>query len=134
MPIGQSGLVNQSQLTKIVDQSIRKLGKEAVRVNFNIGEDTGGDPSIFFRIILTDAASAEATLIDVTNRIESKLNHEIHPLENWGLIPYYSYRSKSEQAKRNDPEWKRKTRRKQSSEGLFQPHITGCSSRQLEQA
>ncbi len=105
MPIVQSGLVNQSQLTKIVDQSIRKLGKEAVRVNFNIGEDTGGDPSIFFRIVLTDSASAEATLWDVTNRIEAKLNQEIHPLENWGLIPYYSYRSKSEQAKRNDPEW-----------------------------
>ena len=105
MPIVQSGLVNQSQLTKIVDQTIRRLGKEAVRVNFNIGEDTGGDPSIFFRIILTDAASVESTLIEVTDRIEAKLNQEIHPLENWGLIAYYSYRSKSEQAKRNDPEW-----------------------------
>jgi len=26
------------------------------------------------------------------------------PQENWGLLPYYSFRSNSEQEKRNDPE------------------------------
>jgi hypothetical protein len=29
----------------------------------------------------------------------------MRPYENWGLLPYFSFRSKSEQEKRNDPEW-----------------------------
>lgn len=60
---------------------------------------------MFFRIVLSDAASREDTLADVTGNIATILFDEIRPYENWGLIPYFSFRSKSEQAKRNEPEW-----------------------------
>jgi hypothetical protein len=99
--------MNYTQLTSVVDKAIRKLGKEVVRVRYNIGEDHSGDPSMFFRIVLSDAASREDTLMKVTKRIKTILYEEIHPIENWGLFPYFNFRSKSEQAERKgkDPGW-----------------------------
>ena len=105
MPYSPSGFVNQAQLASAVTQAVRKLGKNVVRVRHSIGTDTSGEPAIFFRIILSDAASREATLADVTGQIATILFEEIRPYENWGLIPYFSFRSKSEQAKRHEPEW-----------------------------
>jgi hypothetical protein len=100
-----TGLVHQTQLANEIAKAVRKLGKDAVGVNSVLGTDSTGEASIFFRIVLTDAASREDKLAEVTGRIESILFDEIRPLENWGLLPYFSFRGKSEQEKRNDPEW-----------------------------
>jgi hypothetical protein len=100
-----TGLVHQTQLANEIGKAIRKLGKEVVRVNFSLGTDSTGESAIFFRIVLTDAASREDKLADVTGRIATILFDEIRPQENWGLYPYFTFRSKSEQEKRNDPEW-----------------------------
>jgi hypothetical protein len=105
MPVVRTGLVHKTQLDNVIAKAIRKLGKEAVRVNYSFGEDSTGEPSIFFRIVLTDAASREEKLAEVTSRIETILSDEIRPQENWGLLLYSSFRSKSEQEKRDDPEW-----------------------------
>ncbi len=105
MPVVRASFVGQAQLADAVAKAVRKLGKEAVRVNYVVGSDSTGEPSIFFRIVLTDAASKEEKLAEVTDRISAALFDEIRPYENWGLHPYFSFRSKSEQEKRNDPEW-----------------------------
>jgi hypothetical protein len=88
-----------------VGRAVQKLGDEVVRVRHSIGEDTSGESSIFFRITLSDSAVQEATLADVTGRIATILFEELRPYENWGLIPYFSFRGNSEQVLRNDPEW-----------------------------
>jgi hypothetical protein len=100
-----SGFVNQAQLGNEIMNVVGKLGNEVVRVKYSLGTDSSGEPSIFFRIVLSDAASREDGLADVTGRIATILFDEIRPYENWGLLPYFSFRSKSEQAIRNDPEW-----------------------------
>jgi hypothetical protein len=105
VPIVPSGFVNQTQVTGAVTRAIRKLGKEVVRVTYNLGADSSGEPSIFFRVVLSDAASREENLANVTGRIATILFDELRPHENWGLLPYFSFRSKSEQAARSDPEW-----------------------------
>jgi hypothetical protein len=101
----RSGYVDQAQLDMEVANAIPKLGKEAVRVRHSVGTDTSGEPSICFRIVLSDEAAREDILSDVTRRIRTILFEEIRPYENWGLIPYFSFRSKSEQANRSEPEW-----------------------------
>jgi hypothetical protein len=101
----RTGFVHQTQLANEIAKGVRKLGKETVRVNYSLGTDSTGEPSIFFRIVLTDAASREDKLAEVTGRIETILFDELRPHENWGLLPYFSFRSKSEQEKRDDPEW-----------------------------
>lgn len=100
-----TGSVHQSQLANEIAKAIRKLPKEVVRVNYNLGTDSTGEPAIFFRIVLTDAASREDKLAQVTDRIAMILFDGVRPHENWGLLPYFSFRSKSEQDERNDPEW-----------------------------
>jgi len=105
MPTVPAGFVHQTQLANQIAKAVRKLGKDAVRVNYSLGADSTGEPSIFFRIVLTDAASREDKLAEVTGRIAAALFDELRPHENWGLLPYFSFRSKSEQDLRNDPEW-----------------------------
>jgi hypothetical protein len=100
-----TGFVHQTQLAGEIAKAIGKLGRDAVRVNYSLGTDSTGEDSIFFRIVLTDAASREDRLAEVTSRIATILFDEIRPHENWRLLPYFSFRSKSEQEKRNDPEW-----------------------------
>ena len=100
-----SGYVNQKQLASDVERAKQRLGPEVVRVTHSVGADTSGEPSIFFRIVLTDSASDEETLADVTGQISGILFEELRPYENWGLRPYFSFRSQSEQANRDDLAW-----------------------------
>lgn len=100
-----TGFVQQTQLAAEIGQAIAKLGEDAARVTYSFATDSTGEPSIYFRIVLTDAASKEDRLAAVISRVTSIFFDEIRPHENWGLLPYFSFRSESEQQKRNDPEW-----------------------------
>jgi hypothetical protein len=100
-----SGFVHQTQLARAVDKARRKLGKRVIRVNYSLETDSSGEPSIVFRIILPDKATREDKLAEVTGSIATTLFDEIRPHEQWELLPYFSFRSQSEQALRNDPEW-----------------------------
>lgn len=101
-----TGFINQTQLARSVNAAIRSLNaQDVVHVAYSVGNDSTDDPAIFFRIVLTDAASREDCLADVAGRVESTLLHSIRPVEDWGLTPYFSFRSFSEQRMRNDPEW-----------------------------
>ena len=105
MPIVPSGFVNHGQLDAEIKDAVGKLGPEAVNVAYSRGEDSTGEPSIFFRIVLADAATREETLTEITGRIAMTLIDEVRPIENWGLRPYFNFRSQSEQQSRKDPEW-----------------------------
>ena len=101
-----TGFVNQAELDESVKDAIRSLNSQEVsHVAYSIGPDSTDDPAIFFRIVLTDPASREDGLADVTERVASTLFNSVRPIENWGLTPYFSFRSFSEQKMRNDPEW-----------------------------
>jgi hypothetical protein len=105
MPRVSSGLVHQGQLDDEIKSAVGKLGPEAVHVSYSIGADSTGEPSVFFRIVLADAAIGEDTLTEITGRIATILLDEVRPIENWGLHPHFNFRSQSEQRRRKDPEW-----------------------------
>ena len=100
-----TGIVRPTPLANDIRKAIGKLGKDVVRVNYTFETDSTGDAAIFFRIVLTDAASREDKLTQVTSRIRTILYDELRPQENWGLLAYFTFRSKSEQEKLNDPAW-----------------------------
>jgi hypothetical protein len=102
MPMVPGGFVHQGQLDTEIKNAVRKLGPEAVHVAYHLGEDSTGEPSIFFRIVLPDAAAKEETLTEITGRIATILFDELRPFENWGLHPYFNFRSQSEQQRRGD--------------------------------
>ncbi|SPF50827.1 hypothetical protein SBA4_4530008 [Candidatus Sulfopaludibacter sp. SbA4] len=106
MPILPSGIVNQAQLAEDVRRVVAKLDTDEVRsVRYRIGTDSTGEISIFFRIILSDAASQESRLGEVTGRVSRVLFDEVGSYEKWGIYPYFSFRSESEQAWHYDGAW-----------------------------
>jgi hypothetical protein len=100
-----TGYVNQAQLGEIVAEAAQSLGPEVVHVAYGVGPDSTGEPALFFRILLADAYIREETIAGLTGRITAALFEAIRPLENWGLRPYFNFRSKSEQDRRRDPDW-----------------------------
>jgi hypothetical protein len=106
MAIFSRGIVNQAQLAEAVKRAIAKLDTAEVRlVRHSIGTDSTGEISIFFRILLSDAASQESRLGEVTGRVSTILFDEIRPHEEWGVLLYFSFRSESEQAEHRDAAW-----------------------------
>lgn len=103
MPPIPTGFVNQAQLGDVVAQAARQLGPEVVHVAYRLGHDSTGEPSIFFRIVLSDPYIQESTIADLTSSVGSTLFDMVRPIENWGLRPYFNFRSKSEQNRRRDP-------------------------------
>lgn len=99
-------IVRQEELDREVEKCVAKLpADEVVRVRYSLGEDWSGDAAIYFRIVLTDEASREERLGDVTHGIRQTIDGELQPYQNWGLLPYFSFRSASEQAVRHEAEW-----------------------------
>jgi hypothetical protein len=100
-----TGVIHQGELATQIGHAKWRLGPEVTHVAYRIGEDSTGAPSIFFRITLLDWAMVESVIADVTGRVATVLFDEIRPLDNWGLRPYFNFRSRAEQLKRPDPDW-----------------------------
>jgi len=100
MPI----VVHRGQLDAEIQNAIRKLGPEAVDVTYQVRPDSTGEPAIFFLIVLKDAATRKDVISETTGRIATILINEVQPIENWGLHPFFNYRSESEQQRRNGPQ------------------------------
>ena len=105
MPMVRTGYVHQGQLDTVNKNTALSLGPEVAHVAYSIGPDSTGEPSIFFRVLLADTYIREDTLADLTGRISTGLFNAVRPVEDWGLRPYFNFRSKSEQARRRDPDW-----------------------------
>jgi hypothetical protein len=98
-------LNHQQELAAQIDRVKASLGPEVAHIAYRVGEDSTGAASIFFRITLLDSATDENVIADVTGLVATTLFNEIRPLENWGLRPYFNFRSDSEQQRRPDPDW-----------------------------
>ena len=105
MPIIPSGFVHQGQLDAEIKSAVQKLGQEALHVAYRVREDSTGEPSIFFRIVIADSATKEEIIAAITRRIATTLIGRLQPIENWGLHPYFNFRSLSEHKARRDPDW-----------------------------
>ncbi len=71
---------------------------------YSLAEDSSGDQSLFFRIILSDSASAPNRLRKTTQRIMLRIRDETKA-EDAGLHTYFNFRSRSEQAELREPAW-----------------------------
>lgn len=88
-----------------VERVVANLGPNVVRVRYDFGPDPTGDPAVFFRVLLTDAAAKRERLLQVTREIQRLIVRQIEPFEQWGVWPYFDYRSESEQNDLHDAEW-----------------------------
>jgi len=81
-----------------VTRAARRL-PHVVSVIPTLGNDWNGAPAAFFMVILTDAASRRDRLLSITNQVSQAIVQQVQPLEKWGVLPYFNFRSQSEQAK-----------------------------------
>lgn len=106
-----SAVFRESDIDKAVQEALRvavkKLAPDVQWIRYDITLDWSGDRAIFFRVMLSNDASREARLAKVTRRVESLLSEELK-LAELGLLLYYSYRSRSEQATAKEPAWSRR--------------------------
>ena len=70
-----------------------------VKLQPTVDNDWNGEPAIFFWVTLSDEASNPAILHQTTRRIRDFITQRLDPAGQWDLIPYFSFRSQSEQAK-----------------------------------
>jgi hypothetical protein len=90
---------------KIVKAAEEKFAPDVIRIRYHTGFDWTGDPAIFFRILLSDAASRRENLGRITERVRRELFDEFYRLGESEHIAYSTFRSKSEQDKLKDPQW-----------------------------
>ena len=84
-----------------IDEIATELAPDVVRIRSNVAPDWSEHPAIYIRVLLADDASRGDRLADVTGRIGTKLFDEFG-LASLDHIPYFRFRSQSEQARLKD--------------------------------
>ena len=97
--------VQQAQVDDVVTELKPMLGSDVVTLPYTLGQDWSGEPAIFFRVVLSERASRRNQLRSSTNQIENAIMQRLQPLEEWGVLPYFSFRSLSEQAALQEEAW-----------------------------
>lgn len=97
--------VQQTEFAAAVAEVERMLRPEVVRIRHSFADDWSGEPAVFFRITLSDAASKRDQLAKVANHISATIEQQVEPLEQWGVLPYFNFRSQAEQAVLQNEAW-----------------------------
>lgn len=97
--------VQQAQLDEAVGNLKPELGSDVVTLRYTLGQDWSGEPAIFFRVVLSEQASRRDQLRRSTSQIENAIMRRLQPLEEWGVLPYFSFRSMAEQAALQEEAW-----------------------------
>ena len=95
--------VQQSQFQTAIAQVAQGLAPEVVGIVPTLGDDWSGEPAVFFMVILADSFTRQDRLLNMINHVSEAVEQQIQPLEQWGVLPYFNFRSQSEQARFNEP-------------------------------
>jgi hypothetical protein len=95
---------NTPKLNAGIARASRALGKDVVNIHYDLGFDAMGFPSIFFKIVLADAASRQPKIREVAQRTALALMKHTQTEEH-GVHAYFNFRSQSEVKRMSDPAW-----------------------------
>ena len=96
------GVAQAAELQKQLNGILPQPSAGVVKWRHTFGNDWAGDPAIFFWVTLTDEASKKENLSRATEEFRKVLCEQIDFQNDWDLIPYFNFRSQSEQAVLND--------------------------------
>jgi len=91
------GVAQPTELVKHLN-ALAPFPSGVVNLRYTFDDDWSGDPAIFFWITLSDEAARPAVLSKTSRRIKDFITQRLDPMGQWGLIPYFNFRSQSEQA------------------------------------
>ena len=96
-----TAFAQQAQFQSAVSRAGKQLGPHVIDLTFTLGNDWSGEPAVFFMVILSNAASRREQLLRITDQVSNAIVQMVQPLEQWGVLPYFNFRSEAEQAKIN---------------------------------
>lgn len=105
MPVIPRGFVSQSEIANEVERVKHLLAPDVVKLSYSVTEDMSGNPAIYFRVVLSDAAAQEENLPGSARTISAIVNRELEPYSRWSLYPYFRFRNESEYRSMKDPAW-----------------------------
>jgi len=90
-----------------VEGVAKKFPDEVVRILHSFSRDWDGDPAIYFKILFTDEALRRRPLTELTNGVRNALIKDLalYDSEYSLYIPYFNFRTVSEQEQLKDPQW-----------------------------
>lgn len=94
----------QEAVKAIIDEVVEALAPDVLYIRFNFGEDWLGNPSVFFRVLLSDEASQDHRRHALALRIYQLIDDRIDRL-NLGVNTHFNIRSSSEQDALKDAKW-----------------------------
>lgn len=94
-------LAHQNQFFGAIAQV--PLPPQVLSVTPTLGTDWDGEPSVFFQIVIEDDSVPRPELLAFTKQIRHAIVWQILPLEEWGVLPYFSFLTQSEYASMNEP-------------------------------
>jgi hypothetical protein len=97
--------IHREELDQAIKDLRPTLGPDVVDLTYSLGRDWSGEPPVFFRIVLSDLASRRDRLYKSTSEIEHAIVQRLEPLEQWDVLPYFSYRSQAEQGVLQGKPW-----------------------------
>lgn len=97
-----TALVQQGPFQSAVNCAAQHLAPDVVDLTFTVGSDWSGEPAVFFMVILSNAASRKDQLLRTTSQVSNTIVQMVQPVEQWGVLPYFNFRSEAEQAKINE--------------------------------
>ena len=100
------GIARAPELQKELNGIMPQPSPGVVRWNHTFGDDWSGDPAIYFWVVLTDGASKKENLGASIDGFTNVVNQQADFLNDFGLIPYFHFRSESEQAVLQDEVYK----------------------------
>jgi hypothetical protein len=98
-----SEVSKKPEINAAVSEVERLLAPDVVHIRFELAPDWSGDPSIFFRVLLSDEVT-EARLHHVTRQVRNCLDDRLDFI-GMGLFVYHNFRSVSEQAVLREEAW-----------------------------
>ncbi len=96
------GIAQPSELVKRFNQLADVVVPGVEKWRYTFENDWSGDPAVFFWVTLTDEASKPRNLQQARAAFMGAINSHVDLSGEWGLIPYFNFRSRSEQSKLKD--------------------------------
>jgi len=94
----------QPQINRAVSEVVKELYPDVQLIRYEIAQDWTGEWAVFFRVLLSDEASKRANLREIAPRVRRMISDRLD-IPDLGTLPFFEFRSQSEQAEMKDPAW-----------------------------
>ena len=94
--------LHEDEFAAAVAEVERRLGPEVASLTYTLDEHYPDGPAAFFLVVLPDELATREKLHKAAPRVSEAVWQEVDPLGQWGVYPYFDYRSVTEHERMKD--------------------------------